>query len=114
MCSHLGAASNLNGLHHLMEAPAMVRKIVWAAENGYARSSPATPSRPGVDGGRLAVGFGDRAAAHIAARGPRIDRPRWRHRAAGFACAYTRRILHTYGLESFVTGISPSVSTVRM
>src|SRR5215467_5255165 len=27
----LGAASNLNGLHHMMETPAIVLKIVWAA-----------------------------------------------------------------------------------
>src|SRR5215467_8794825 len=31
----LGAASNLNGLHRMLETPAIVRKIVWAAENGY-------------------------------------------------------------------------------
>ena len=31
----IGAQSKLNGLHHMMEAPAIVRKIFWAAENGY-------------------------------------------------------------------------------
>src|SRR3984957_14170518 len=31
----IGAQSALNGLHHMMETPAIVRKIFWAAQNGY-------------------------------------------------------------------------------
>src|SRR5256885_8581225 len=31
----IGAQSKLNGLHHMLETPAIVRKIFWAAENGY-------------------------------------------------------------------------------
>jgi len=31
----IGAQSILNGLHHMMETPAIVRKIFWAAQNGY-------------------------------------------------------------------------------
>ena len=31
----IGAQSKLNGLHHMMETPAIVRKIFWAAEDGY-------------------------------------------------------------------------------
>ena len=29
----MGAQSGLNGLHHMIETPSIVRKIVWAAEN---------------------------------------------------------------------------------
>jgi len=31
----IGGQSKLNGLHHMMETPAIVRKIFWAQENGY-------------------------------------------------------------------------------
>ena len=31
----IGSQSMLNGLHHMMETPAIVRKIFWAQENGY-------------------------------------------------------------------------------
>ena len=31
----IGGQSKLNGLHHMMETPAIVRKIFWAAQNGY-------------------------------------------------------------------------------
>ena len=31
----IGNQSFLNGLHHMMETPSIVRKIFWAAENGY-------------------------------------------------------------------------------
>src|SRR5258708_35840282 len=29
----LGAQSRLNGLHHMIETPSIVRTIIWAAEN---------------------------------------------------------------------------------
>ena len=31
----IGSQSVLNGLHHMMETPAIVRKIFWASQNGY-------------------------------------------------------------------------------
>jgi allantoin racemase len=104
----LGAASNLNGLHHMMEAPAIVRKIVWAAENGYDAVVSSNTFDPGVDGGRLAVDIPIigplRTSVHAAlvlADRVGITVPLASH------VPYTRRILRTYGLESFVTDIKP-------
>lgn len=104
----LGAASNLNGLHHMMEAPAIVRKIVWAAENGYDAVVSSNTFDPGVDGGRLAVDIPVigplRTSVHAAltlADRVGITVPLASH------VPYTRRILRTYGLESFITGIKP-------
>src|SRR5215469_10791924 len=51
----IGSQSVLNGLHHMMETPAIVRKIFWAAENGYDAVISSNTFDPGVDGGRLAV-----------------------------------------------------------
>ena len=51
----IGAQSVLNGLHHMMETPAIVRKIFWAAQNGYDAVISSNTFDPGVDGGRLAV-----------------------------------------------------------
>src|SRR6266700_7992670 len=51
----IGAQSALNGLHHMMETPAIIRKIFWAAENGYDAVISSNTFDPGVDGGRLAV-----------------------------------------------------------
>src|SRR2546429_3327170 len=51
----IGAQSKLNGLHHMMETPSIVRKIFWAAENGYDAVISSNTFDPGVDGGRLAV-----------------------------------------------------------
>jgi len=104
----LGAASNLNGLHHMMETPAIVKKIVWAAENGYDAVVSSNTFDPGVDGGRLAVDIPVigplRTSLHAAltlADRVGITVPLASH------VPYTRRILRAYGLESFVTGIKP-------
>src|ERR1700730_12333241 len=51
----IGAQSALNGLHHMMETPAIVRKIFWAAQNGYDAVISSNTFEPGVDGGPLAV-----------------------------------------------------------
>jgi Asp/Glu/hydantoin racemase len=104
----LGAQSELNGLHHMIETPAIVRKIVWAAENGYDAVISSNTFDPGVDGGRLAVDIPVigplRTAMHAAltlADRVGITVPLASH------LPYTRRILRSYGLENFVTGIKP-------
>ena len=51
----LGKAQALNGLAHVMEAPAIIQKITWAAENGYDAVIQSNTFDPGVEGGRLAV-----------------------------------------------------------
>src|SRR5215471_8941177 len=104
----LGEQSQLNGLHHLVETPAIVRKIVWAAENGYDAVVSRNTFDPGVDGGRLAVDIPVigplRTSVHAAltlADRVGITVPLASH------VPYTRRILRAYGLESFVSGIKP-------
>jgi Asp/Glu/hydantoin racemase len=104
----LGAQSNLNGLHHMMETPAIVRKIVWAAENGYDAVISSNTFDPGVDAGRLAVDIPVigplRTSMHAAltlADRVGITVPLASH------LPYTRRILRAYGLEGFVSGIKP-------
>src|SRR5215510_12405479 len=104
----LGAESKLNGLHHLVEAPAIVRKIIWAAENGYDAVISSNTFDPGVEGGRLAVSIPVigplRTSMHAAltlADRVGITVPLATH------VPYTRRILRAYGLESFVSGMKP-------
>jgi Asp/Glu/hydantoin racemase len=50
-----GKAQALNGLHHVLEAPACIEKITWAAENGFDAVIQSNTFDPGVEGGRLAV-----------------------------------------------------------
>jgi Asp/Glu/hydantoin racemase len=104
----IGAQSALNGLHHMMETPAIVRKIFWAAQNGYDTVISSNTFEPGVDGGRLAVAIPViglmRTAMHFAAT--LADRigvtvPLEPH------IPYTWRLLRTHGLDHFVTDIRP-------
>lgn len=104
----LGGQSNLNGLHHMMETPSIVRKIFWAAENGYDAVISSNTFDPGVDGGRLAVDIPVigllRTSMHAAltlADRVGVTVPLDPH------VPYTRRILRAYGLEHFVTDIRP-------
>lgn len=104
----IGAQSALNGLHHMMETPAIIRKIFWAAQNGYDAVIQSNTFDPGVDGGRLAVNipviglmrtamhFGLNLADRIG-----ITVPLATH------VPYTWRILRSYGLDRFVTDIKP-------
>src|SRR3981081_1524168 len=104
----IGAQSVLNGLHHMMETPSLVRKIFWASQNGYDAVISSNTFDPGVDGGRLAVDIPVigplRTAMHAAltlADRVGLTVPLASH------LPYTRRILRSYGLEHFVTGIRP-------
>src|SRR5215467_3352612 len=104
----IGAQSVLNGLHHMMETPAIVRKIFWAAENGYDAVISSNTFDPGVDGGRLAVNIPViglcRASIHAAltlADRVGITVPLAPH------VPYTWRILRTLGLDRFVSDIRP-------
>jgi len=104
----LGVQSGLNGLHHMMEVPAIVRKIFWAEQNGYDAVISSNTFDPGVDGGRLAVGIPViglcRTAVHAAltlADRVGITVPLAPH------VPYTWRILRSYGLDRFVSDIRP-------
>src|ERR1700716_2211831 len=104
----IGSQSALNGLHHMMETPAIVRKIFWAAENGYNAVISSNTFDPGVDGGRLAVDIlvigllrtSMHAALTLADR-VGITVPLPPH------VPYTWRILRTLGLDRFVSDIRP-------
>src|SRR5437870_2594123 len=104
----IGAQSVLNGLHHMMETPAIVRKIFWAAENGYDAVISSNTFDPGVDGGRLAVSIPVigllRTAMHAALT--LADRVGITVPLPGHV-PYTWRILRSYGLDGFVSDIRP-------
>ena len=102
----LGKQMMLNGLDHIMEAPAIIRKIVWAAENGYDAVIQSNTFDPGVDGARLCVAIPVigpfRTSIHMIAN--LVDRigiivPLASH------IPYTWRLLRTMGMDGFVTGI---------
>jgi Asp/Glu/hydantoin racemase len=104
----IGAQSVLNGLHHMMETPAIVRKIFWAAQNGYDAAISSNTFEPGVDGGRLAVEIPViglmRTALHAAltlADRVGITVPLRPH------VPYTWRLLRSHGLDRFVSDIRP-------
>jgi Asp/Glu/hydantoin racemase len=106
--STIGAQSKLNGLHHMMETPSIVRKIFWAAENGYDAVISSNTFDPGVDGGRLAVNIPviglQRTAMHAAltlADRVGITVPLAPH------VPYTWRLMRTIGLDRFVSDIRP-------
>jgi Asp/Glu/hydantoin racemase len=104
----IGGQSKLNGLHHMMETPSIVRKIFWAAENGYDAVISSNTFDPGVDGGRLAVEIPVigllRTSMHAAltlSDRVGITVPLAPH------VPYTWRILRTLGLDGFVSDIRP-------
>src|SRR3954447_16179892 len=104
----IGSQSALNGLHHMMETPAIVRKIFWAAEHSYDAVIQSNTFDPGVDGGRLAVNIPMigllRTAMHAALT--LADRVGVTVPLPGHV-PYTWRILRSYGLDSFVSDIRP-------
>jgi Asp/Glu/hydantoin racemase len=104
----LGEQDKLNGLDHLMAAPALIRKIFWAQQNGYDAVIQSNTFDPGVEGGRLAVGIPVigpfRTAMHTALM--LCDRIGVTTPLASDV-PQTRRILRAYGLESFVANIKP-------
>jgi Asp/Glu/hydantoin racemase len=104
----IGAQSKLNGLHHMMETPSIVRKIFWAAENGYDAVVSSNTFDPGVDGGRLAVNIPviglHRSAMHVAltlADRVGITVPLAPH------VPYTWRLMRTIGLDRSISDIRP-------
>jgi Asp/Glu/hydantoin racemase len=104
----IGGQSKLNGLHHMMETPSIVRKIFWAAENGYDAVVSSNTFDPGVDGGRLAVNMPviglHRTAMHVAltlADRVGITVPLAPH------VPYTWRLMRTIGLDRFISDIRP-------
>src|SRR2546423_9869197 len=102
----IGAQSKLNGLHHMMETPAIVRKIFWAADNGYDAVISSNTFDPGVDGGRLAVNIPviglSRASMHAA---PTLADPIGIPQPLEPHVTSTLRLLRTLDLDRFVSAI---------
>lgn len=104
----IGKQSMLNGLHHMMETPSIIKKIFWAEANGYDAVISSNTFDPGVDGGRLAVKIpvigplrtSVHAAAVLADRiGITVPLPPH--------VPYTWRLLRAFGMDRFVVDIKP-------
>ncbi|HWG05618.1 MAG TPA: aspartate/glutamate racemase family protein [Beijerinckiaceae bacterium] len=100
--------SAMNGLHHMMEVPSIIRKIFWAAENGYDAVISSNTFDPGVDGGRLAVEIPViglfRTTLHAATT--LADRVGILVPVAGHV-KYVWRLLRAMGMDTFVTDVRP-------
>lgn len=103
-----GNQQMLNGLDHMMETPSLIRKIAWAAENGFDAVIQSNTFDPGIDGGRLVVKIPVigplrttvHAAAILADRiGITVPLPSH--------VPYTWRLLRTIGMAHMVTDIRP-------
>jgi Asp/Glu/hydantoin racemase len=104
----VGAQSNMNGLHHVLQAPSLIAKIVWAAENGFDAVIQSNTFDPGVEGARMAVKIPVigllKASLHMGtmmADKVGIVVPLQSH------VSYTTRLVRNYGMENFVAGIEP-------
>lgn len=104
----IGKQSQLNGLHHMMETPSIIRKIFWAQDNGYDGVISSNTFDPGVDGGRLAV--------KIPVIGPLRTSVNWAATLADRVgitvplaghVPYTKRILRAHGLDRVVADVMP-------
>ena len=101
-----GNQNMLNGLDHMMEVPSLIRKIAWAAENGFDAVIQSNTFDPGVDGGRLVVKIPVigpmrttlHAAAVLADR-IGITVPLASH------VPYTWRLLRSYGMAHMVADV---------
>jgi Asp/Glu/hydantoin racemase len=96
----------LSGLNHAMATAAIIRKVVWAEEQGFDAVVQSNHFDPGVDSARLAVRIPViglfRTALHMAtifADRIGILVPLDSH------VPYTRRILRTYGMDGFVADV---------
>lgn len=104
----LGRQNMLNGVDHALVTAALLRKIVWAAENGFDAVVQSNTFDPGVEAGRLTVSIPVigilRTSLHMAT--VLADRigilvPLELH------VPYTWRILRGYELDHLVTDILP-------
>jgi allantoin racemase len=105
---YLSGQEMLNGLHHATQVTALVRKTVWAAENGYDAVVQGDNFDPGVEASRLAVRIPVigvmRASLHFASiLGTRIGLtvPLDSHVPEVWG------LLRTYGFASLVTDVRP-------
>ncbi len=104
--AHLRKSQALAGLHHALETPALVKKIIEAERMGFDAVVQSNTFDPGVEVARCAVRIPVvgvlRASCHFAAT--LCDRfaliaPLDSH------AIYARRIMHNYGFDNFLSGI---------
>ena len=102
----MGARKALTGLHHTMEAPALVAKAVWGKQQGYDAIVQSNTFDPGVEASRLAVDIPVigllRTALHVArVLATRIGLmvPLPGH------VPYTWRLVDAYGMRDAITDI---------
>ena len=104
----ISGQSAMNGLHHMMETPSIIRKIFWAAENGYDAVISSNTFDPGVDGGRLAVNIPViglfRTTIHAATT--LADRVGILVPVMGHV-KYVWRLLRAMGMDRFVSDVRP-------
>jgi len=104
----LGRQNMLNGVDHAMVTAPLIRKIVWAAENGFDAVVQSNTFDPGVEAARLTVSIPVigvlRTSLHMAtilADRIGIIVPLESH------VPYTWRILRAYDMDHLVTNILP-------
>jgi allantoin racemase len=104
--AHLRKSQALAGLHHALETPALVKKIIEAERTGFDAVVQSNTFDPGVEVARCAVRIPVvgvlRASCHFAAT--LCDRfaliaPLDSH------STYARKIMHNYGFDNFLSGI---------
>src|SRR4029453_4347138 len=109
LSSDLGARNEVPGIYHVLQTPAIIRKIVWAEKNGYDAVVQSNTFDPGVEAARQTVripGIGVfRTALHMAtvlSNSIAIIVPLEDH------IAYAWQIVHSYCMQGFVKDISPT------
>jgi allantoin racemase len=103
----LGARNEVPGIYHVLQTPAIIRKIVWAEKNGYDAVVQSNTFDPGVEAARQTVRIPVigvfRTALHAAtvlSNSIAIIVPLEEH------IAYAWQIVHSYGMQGFVKDIA--------
>ena len=103
---HLRKTKTLAGLHHILETPALVKKIIEAERDGFDAVVQTDAFDPGVEAARLAVRIpvvgSLRASCHFAAT--LCDRFGLTVPLDSYV-PYVWRLVETYRMAHFVTGI---------
>ena len=103
---HLRKTKTLAGLHHILETPALVKKIIEAERDGFDAVVQTDAFDPGVEAARLAVRIpvvgSLRASCHFAAT--LCDRFGLTVPLDSYV-PYVWRLVETYRMSHFVTGI---------
>src|SRR4030095_12334302 len=107
LSSDLGARNEVPGIYHMLQTPAIIRKIVWAEKNGYDAVVQSNTFDSGVESARQAVRIpvigvfrATLHAATILSNSIAIIVPLEEH------IAYAWQIVHSYGMQGFVKDIA--------